>query len=83
MGNENNIMPRKSKIDRVAMDDLLGHVSAVENSMFELRFRVRHHFAARETIRERFSALEASFLQFSSDFEIELAERLKKHTVDG
>jgi len=73
-------MPKKSPIDSYAEKNIVQHLTAVEESLFNLRFRLTHYFAARENIRERFDEVERAFKLYSADCRGEVKRRLKKNT---
>ena len=71
-------MPKKAPVDGHAKRDLGQHLSSVERSLFDLRFRLRHYFAAREDLRERLSAIENRFRDYATDCRREVDRRVKE-----
>jgi hypothetical protein len=70
-------MPQKAPINSQAKKDLSQHLTAVEKSLFDLRFRLMHYFAGREEIRSRFDGIESIFKSYSNDCRGEVDRRLK------
>jgi predicted nucleic acid-binding Zn-ribbon protein len=73
-------MPKKSRIDSHTTKDIGDHLSAVEKSLMELRFRLKHYFKKDEDLRERFRPLEKQVLRYSEEARKEV-ERIVKETT--
>jgi len=60
-------MPKKSHIDSHTAKDIGDHLSAIEKSLVELRFRLKHYFKKDEDLRARFRPIEKQVLRYSEE----------------